>query len=289
MPEWLNGPVLKTGVPEKVPWVQIPLSPQFIHDIKMATDKKTIKSYDDYALKWAKKIRSGKNLAHKYLEKPAMYKKLPKLKGKTVLCIGCGTGEECKHLKSLGAKQVVGIDISKGLIDLAKKSYPDLEFHKMDMEKLNFAKSSFDFVYSSLTIHYVKDWTKTLRGISNIIKKNGRFLFSTHHPVKWGAEVKRTKKKDVFLMGYEKIASGQCKIFGDYLNSRKINDIWFKEFEVNYYHRPLSDIIGDILNSGFTIIDFIEPKPLKSAIKEKKNFYDIHTKIPLFMIFELRK
>ena len=66
-------------------------------------------------------MRSGKNIAHKFLEKPAMYKKLPDLKDKSILCIGCGTGEECEHLKSLGAKRVVGIDISKGLIDFAKK------------------------------------------------------------------------------------------------------------------------------------------------------------------------
>lgn len=59
---------------------------------KMPTDKKTIKSYNGYAAKWAQKLRSGNNYAHTFLEKPAMYKKLPNLKGKSVLCIGCGTG-----------------------------------------------------------------------------------------------------------------------------------------------------------------------------------------------------
>jgi len=255
----------------------------------MTTDKKTIKSYNNYALKWAEKIRSGKNTAHKFLEKPAMYKKLPNLKEKSVLCIGCGTGEECKHLKLLGAKKVIGIDISKRLIDFAKKSYPDLEFKVMDMEKLNFPKNCFDFVYSSLTMHYVRDWTKTLSGVYKILKKNGVFLFSTHHPVKWGASVNRSKKKDSCLMGYEKYKSGGSKVFGDYLNTRKIDDIWFNEFKVSYYHRPLSEIIRDILKSGFIISDFVEPKPLKSVIKEKPDFYDIHSKIPLFMIFELKK
>jgi len=256
----------------------------------MATDKKTIKSYDEYALKWAERIRSGKNIAHKFLEKPAMYKKLPNLKNKVVLDIGCGTGEESEHLKSLGAKRVVGVDISKGLIELAKKSYPELEFHVMDMEKLNFPADSFDFVYSSLTMHYVKDWTKTLRGIHKILKKDGTFVFSTHHPVKWGATVKRTKEKDLFLMGYEKYESSEeNKVFGDYLNTRKIDDIWFNEFKVSYYHRPLSEIISDIIKSRFIISDFVEPKPLKAVVKEKRNFYDIHSKIPLFMIFELKK
>jgi hypothetical protein len=93
-------------------------------------------------------------------------------------------------------------------------------------------------------------------------------------------------------MGYKeygKYESGKSKIFGDYLNARKIDDTWFNEFKVRYYHRPLSKMIRDIIKIGFVISDFIEPKPLKSVIKEKPDFYAIHSKIPLFMIFELRK
>jgi hypothetical protein len=105
----------------------------------------------------------------------------------------------------------------------------------------------------------------------------------------WGAEVNRSNEKNICLMGYEKYEAGECKVFGDYLNARKIDDIWFNEFKVSYYHRPLAEIIKDIINSGFFISDFIEPKPTKGIIKENPNFYDIHTKIPLFMIFELRK
>jgi hypothetical protein len=51
----------------------------------MATDKNTIDSYNQYTEKWAKKLRSGKNTAHEYLEKPAMYNKLPDLKNKFIL------------------------------------------------------------------------------------------------------------------------------------------------------------------------------------------------------------
>ena len=65
----------------------------------MTADKKLFESYDDYALKWARRIRGGKFIAHKFLEKPAMNKKLPDLKNKTVLCVGRGSGEECRHLK----------------------------------------------------------------------------------------------------------------------------------------------------------------------------------------------
>jgi len=263
----------------------------------MAINKKITWAYNKYAKKWAQKMQSGGDSAHKYLEKPAMYKKLPDLKNKSVLCIGCGSGEECNHIKSLGAKKVVGIDISKELINQAKKNYPDIEFHVMDIEKLNFPKSSFNFIYSSLVLHYLKDWTKALKNIYKILKKDGTFLFSTHHPIKWGAEKKRagivkkrSQDKRWSLMGYVKYNDEKkYKVYGDYFNPRKIKDMWFDEFEISYYHKPLSLIIRQILSSGFKIVDFIEPKPINSAKDKDRRFWDIHQKIPLFMIFELKK
>ena len=255
----------------------------------MSTNKTTIESYNKYTVECAEKMRGGKNTKHTYLEKPAMYRKIPNLKGKEVLCIGCGTGEECEHIKSLGAKRIVGIDISKERINFLKKILPSLEFHTMDMEKLNFSDNSFDFIYSSLALHYSKDWPKIFSKVSKILKKNGTFLFSTHHPVKWGAEINKAVYKKSFLMGYQNNKYKEGKVFGDYLTTRKIDDILSENFKVTYYHRPISAMISDIIKSGFIINDFIEPKPLKSVLKVKPEFYKIYSKIPMYVIFEIRK
>ena len=129
----------------------------------MPTNKTTIKSYDGYAQKWAERMLAGKRPAHDFLEKPAMYSLLPNLKNKNVLCLGCGTGEECASLMSKGAKSVTGVDISKGMIDVAKKNFPELDFRVGDVENLKFKKESFDLVYSSLMMHYINDWKKPLK------------------------------------------------------------------------------------------------------------------------------
>ena len=256
----------------------------------MPTDINTTESYSNYAEQWARRMRSGKNKAHEYLEKPAMYGKLPDLTDLSVLCIGCGTGEECEHLKSLGAKRVVGIDISEGLIEYAKKSYSDLEFHVMDMEKLDFPLESFDFVYSSLVMHYVDSWDKTLNSISKILKTDGRFLFSTHHPVWWSAERKRTDAERTSILGYKKNKETKtCEIFGDYLNTRKIDDIWFGDFKVSYVSRSMQEIMKDILKSNFELVDYLEPKAVDKCKDIDPVFWEIHQKIPIFMIFELKK
>jgi SAM-dependent methyltransferase len=250
---------------------------------------KELKTYDEYAETWAQRMRSGENITHEYLEKPAMFAAVPDLKGKDVLCIGCGTGEECRSLKDRGARRVLGMDVSKGLIEYAKKSYPDLEFEVMAMEQLDVPEGSFDFAYSSLAMHYAEDWTDILRRIRRALKPGSFFLFSTHHPVRWGAVKK--KEGDVFsyLLGFSKKGKDVQEIFGDYLTTRKIEETWFNELSVTYYHKPFGSILKNILDSGFIIKDFIEPKPVEEAKAKKPNFWAIHQKIPLFMIFKLQK
>ena len=139
----------------------------------MPTDKKSIQEYNENFREWLSK----KGVAHSHLEKPAMYSQLGDIHGKTILCLGCGAGEECAHIKSLGAKKVIGVDISKSLINIAKENFPDIEFKVMDMEKLKFPNSFFDLVYSSLVLHYVRDWGKVFNGILKVLKKNGIFCF----------------------------------------------------------------------------------------------------------------
>lgn len=228
---------------------------------------KSINSYNTKAEEWTKRIRSGKNYAHSHLEKPAMYGKILNFKNKTVLCIGCGSGEECAHLMSLGAKKIIGIDLSRELIAIAKKSYPNIEFLVMDMAKLKFPNSSFDFIYSSLAMHYLKDWRPTLKSIHKILKPKGTFLFSTHHPVYWSADMIKEKSEKSRLLGYSKKNNRLKKIYGDYQNSHKINEVWFGSMEVSYYHKPIAEIIHEIMESGFEIKDFTEPKP-KSSLKK---------------------
>ena len=252
----------------------------------MPTDKKSIREYNKNFKAWL----DHKGLGHSHLEKPAMYSMLGSLKGKTILCLGCGAGEECAYLKSKGAKRVIGVDLSRSLIEIAKTNFPELEFQVMDMEKLKFANSSFDLVYSSLVLHYVSDWTKVLGEIRRVLKSRGIFLFSTHNPVYWSGNKYEKNNLKQNLLGYQKnTKTNKIKVYGDYLNVRKINDVWFNSFKVTYYHRPFSSIMKDILNSKFNLLECIEPKPLLSSKKINPEFYEKSNKLPLFIIFKLQK
>lgn len=256
----------------------------------MPTDPGTIEGYDIFAERWARRARGKRKIGSEYLEKPAMFSKLPAdLAGKRILCLGCGSGEECEALRRRGA-EVTGVDISKGLIEQAKYAFPEVRFMVMDMEKLSFPAESFDLVFSSLVLHYVPDWRPTLAQVRQVLKEGGSFLFSTHHPIKWGGQERRGKDAIETVLGFKKYddESKEAEVFGDYLNSRKITDTWSDEQKVVYYHKSLSEIFREIREAGFTVADFLEPKATAGAEKVRPDFHRIHQKIPLFMIFELK-
>ena len=257
----------------------------------MSTDKKTISAYDKYAKEWGERKNKidGSTIYHLYLEKPAMYGKLSNLKDKSVLCLGCGTGEENEFIHALGAKRVVGVDISSGLIEIAKKAHPHLEFYVMDIEKLDFRNDSFDFVFSSLTMHYLKDWVETLKRVHTVLRQNCIFLFSMTHPFFSSTMLKDNEIEKSRVLGYKDIKNtNNCETYGDYLNPSMREVTINKDLKVTNYHRPLSTIIKEIVSSGFELLDIVEPKALTPSKEGFPKFWEIHQKIPEFIVFELR-
>jgi SAM-dependent methyltransferase len=82
--------------------------------------------------------------------------------GSRILDLGCGTG---KLLSALKPSRGVGIDLSPGMIDLACKTYPNLEFHVGDIEDANVTRrieGPFDYIVLSDTIGSLDDCQATL-------------------------------------------------------------------------------------------------------------------------------
>lgn len=83
------------------------------------------------------KLRENNAGLNEVLEIPAFRSLLPDLDNKTILDLGCGYGENCKWYINKGAKKVIGIDISKNMIEKAKKEYSDdkIEYKNVPMEE----------------------------------------------------------------------------------------------------------------------------------------------------------
>jgi hypothetical protein len=111
-----------------------------------------------------------------------------------------------------------------------------------------------------------------------------------HHPIKWGSETNRNSDFNEFIMGYKKYKKHpEYKIYGDYLNSRKIKDRLFNSTDIEFYHKPISQIINSIIKSNLKLEKFLEPSPTPNSAKIKADFYEVYSKIPLFMVFSVSK
>jgi SAM-dependent methyltransferase len=204
-------------------------------------------------------------------ERPSMMKNVPaNLNNKNVLDAGCAAGWYTEQLIGLGAK-VTAVDISPEMVHATQRRVGNsAEVLCLDMEdRLPFEDHYFDLILSSLTLHYLKDWNKPFEELQRILKPNGSFLFSVHHPIADGA----------LLEG------------SNYFGTELIVDQWKKEgkvYEVPFYRRPLQDIINATLRC-FSIEKIIEPQPTGLFRKQSPESYERLMKSPNFLIIKAGK
>ncbi|MGD1118375.1 MAG: methyltransferase domain-containing protein [Dehalococcoidales bacterium] len=207
-------------------------------------------------------------------ERPALLERLPPLKGKNVLDAGCASGYYTEYALSRGAS-VTAVDISRKMLDiLAGKIKSDkLTIRRADLSKaMPFLKAdSYDCVISSLVLHYIKDWEPLLAELYRVMKKGGRLVISTHHPL------------DMYL--YVKPPS--------YYDFEPVEDTWGEKgphpFKVHYYMRPLNEVLRPIIKSKFKIVSIDEPLPTEKCRELAPETYERLMARPGFLFIVLEK
>lgn len=247
-------------------------------------------TYDDYFTQWSSKKKSAKHFAHTYLEKPAIWSLLDKANYDSILDLGCGSGEEIPSLLK-HAKSVTGLDSSDGLLNIARLNNPMVKFITQDLNTDPVIEGFYDLIFSSLTLHYIKNWDYLLKGIYNALNKGGELIFSTHHPIKWGSETEKNKEYNEFLLGYKKVKNSDKDyiVYGDYLNTYEIKEKLFQQLDITHYNRPISAMIKSFHNAGFRIVAMLEPTPIIESKSVVLDFYEVHSRIPLFLVWKLVK
>ena len=95
--------------------------------------------------------------------------------GERILDIAAGTGTSSMALKAPGVS-VVAADFSKGMLEVGKKQYPELEFVFADAMNLPFAAGEFDVVTMSFGLRNVQDRSEALSEFFRVLKPGGRLV-----------------------------------------------------------------------------------------------------------------
>ena len=109
-----------------------------------------------------------------------------------ILDAGCGSGRDVTYLTDYGF-DVIGIDISDGLLEEAKKRAKG-EFKKMDITDMKFKDGEFDGIWSCATLLHLKkeDIPKVLKDFNKILKKDGVLFINVKEGV--GEEIRKKKE-----------------------------------------------------------------------------------------------
>lgn len=122
----------------------------------------------------------------KYCEIPSAIEALGDISGLSILDFGCGSGFYTRLLKKHGAKEVVGYDISSGMISYARRR-EEKEQHGISYidNKDNIPEKHFDIVLSVYTLPYAKNLAGLMELCSDMVRPiipGGRLVTLPLHP-----------------------------------------------------------------------------------------------------------
>ncbi|MFY9262707.1 MAG: class I SAM-dependent methyltransferase [Arcanobacterium sp.] len=98
-------------------------------------------------------------------------------RGLTVLDLACGTGSSTNDYAKAGA-DVIGCDISEGMITRGKVYYPHLTLIQGDATDLPFGDGTFDIVTISYGLRNVQNTEKALSEMFRVTKPGGKVVIA---------------------------------------------------------------------------------------------------------------
>jgi malonyl-CoA O-methyltransferase len=94
--------------------------------------------------------------------------------GKDVVELGCGTGRNLAALKALGARTLVGCDLSDGMLAKARERDPAFRLLRHDMaQPVPMPDASADLVLFCLTLEHVADLAHPLAEARRLLRPDG--------------------------------------------------------------------------------------------------------------------
>ncbi|OIO19070.1 MAG: hypothetical protein CO029_04760 [Candidatus Magasanikbacteria bacterium CG_4_9_14_0_2_um_filter_41_10] len=132
--------------------------------------KETIDTYNKHAVSYQKSRIN-------FLDTEKIDRFISLLSGKHILDIGCGPGRDSANFVEKGYV-VIGIDLTKAFIELAKDTVPKATFKQMDVLDLLFSDNTFDGIWcNAVLLHLKKDDVRLALSEAFRVLKSGGIMY----------------------------------------------------------------------------------------------------------------
>ncbi len=192
---------------------------------------------------------------------------------KTILELACGTGSVLQHFAKY--YDVYGLDISSGMLAVAKRKIPSAKFSRQDMARFELNKK-FDVifcVYDSIN-HLLKfsDWQKVFKQAEKHLNKNGILIFDMNTIAKLQRIINTSQafsfNKHVALIDITDVGAGisnwNIKVFERQRNNK------YALYEENIKEKSFPSHRVKKALKQFRRVDIIDAGSKRSSIKSQR-------------------
>ncbi len=173
-------------------------------------------------------------------------------KGKEVLCLACGGGQQGVLLAAYGANVTV-FDISEKQLaqdaNIAKREGLTLTIEQGDMCDLSrFPDKTFDLIYNPTSTCFIDDVQSVYRQCNRILKDGGSLLTSATNPALYLFDEKaamKNKMKVKYTIPFSDLKS---------LSEKELAKRLKKHDTIEFSH-TINDLLGGLCTQGFAITD----------------------------------
>ncbi|MEU6232527.1 class I SAM-dependent methyltransferase [Kitasatospora sp. NPDC047058] len=202
-----------------------------------ADHKRVRDSYDLVAQEYRDRI--GGELAYKPVDRALLGAVVEAAAGGPVADLGCGPGHVAGWLTGQGA-EVVGIDLSPAMVELARREHPGAEFREGDLLRLPAADGEFAAAVALYSVIHLApaELAPAFAELRRVLRPSGTVLVSFHI----GTEV------------------------------RRLDEWWGHRVDVDFHFLQPDAVAGLLADAGFTVEARLERAPLPEEAETRRGY-----------------
>jgi toxoflavin synthase len=221
-----------------------------------------------------------------YIEQYTLLGLMGDLRGKSVLDLACGEGYYSRIFKRLGAARVVGVDLSRGMIDLARANEDEsalgVEYVVGDATVFE-PPETFDIVAAAYLLNYAETGEK-LRAmcetVSRSLRPGGRFVAVNNNPSQSPLRFSAMKKYGFVKSAEEPLRPGAPITYTIFQEEAS--------FSFDNYYLSLETHEEVLAAADLRDLEWVQPR-LSPEWREDRNFWDDFFVDPSIIFLQCRK